>query len=267
MKKYLLTGFLFILFQSNILYAQTDLNFEIMHYLANDILLGVGENKLPHNNESFSKAKKLMKNVYYDNQKSFYCGCQYDYKQINGKEKIVVDAASCGYISRKNAERGKYIEWEHIVPAHAFGNTRQCWREPICTDKNGKSFKGRKCCEKTDKMFRIMQADMYNLQPAVGEINADRSNYHYGIIAGEPREYGECDFEIEGKLAEPREDIRGDIARTYFYMEDTYGVRISDKQRKLFQVWDNQDPVSEWERIRADRIEAIQGNKNKFITK
>ena len=50
-------------------------------------------------------------------------------------------------------------------------------------------------------------------------------------------------------------------------MEDTYGVRISDKQRKLFQVWDNQDPVSEWERIRADRIEAIQGNKNKFITK
>lgn len=50
-------------------------------------------------------------------------------------------------------------------------------------------------------------------------------------------------------------------------MEDTYGVRISDKQRKLFQIWDKQDPVSDWERIRADRIEAIQGNKNKFITR
>lgn len=97
------------------------------------------------------------------------------------------------------------------------------------------------------------------------EIEGDRSNYHYGIIAGEPREYGVCDFEIEGKLAEPKEDIRGDIARTYFYMEATYGVRISDKQRKLFQVWDKQDPVSDWERIRADRIEAIQGNKNAFV--
>ena len=106
---------------------------------------------------------------------------------------------------------------------------------------------------------------MDNLQPAVGELNADRSNYHYGIIPGEPREYGACDFEVEGKLAEPKEDIRGDIARTYFYMEDTYGVRISDKQRKLFEVWNRQDPVSEWERIRAERIEKIQGNKNKFI--
>ncbi len=221
--------------------------------------------ELVHKNQSFSHSKKLMKKVYYDNQYSFYCGCKYDYKQINGKEKTVVDMASCGYTPRKNVERGEYIEWEHVVPAHAFGNTRQCWREAICTDSKGKSFKGRKCCEKLDPVFRTMQADMYNLQPVVGELNADRSNYHYGIIDGEPREYGMCDFEIAGKIAEPKEDIRGDIARTYFYMEYTYGVRISDKQRKLFEIWDRQDPISEWERIRASRIEKIQGNKNPFI--
>ena len=220
---------------------------------------------LPHTNESFSKAKKLMKKVYYDNQYSFYCGCKYNYKQIKGKEKTVVDAVSCGYRPRKNKQRGQFIEWEHVVPAWVFGNTRECWREPICENSKGKKFKGRKCCEKTDRLFRIMQADMYNLQPAVGELNADRSNYHYGIIPGEPREYGNCDFEVQGKIAEPKEDIRGDIARTYFYMEHTYGVRISDKQRKLFQVWDKQNPVSEWEKIRAARIEKIQGNKNIFI--
>lgn len=220
---------------------------------------------LPHNIQSFSKSKKLMKKVYYDNQYSFYCGCKYDYKQIAGKEKTVVDADSCGYIPRNNNDRSKYIEWEHVVPAWAFGNTRQCWREPICENSKGKKYKGRKCCEKIDPVFRVMQADMYNLQPAVGELNGDRSNYHFGIIPGEPREYGACDFEVSGKLAEPKEDIRGDIARTYFYMEHTYGVRISDKQRKLFDVWDKQDPVSGWERIRAERIEKIQGNKNKFI--
>lgn len=222
-------GFLFITIHTNAAYAQDFLNFQLMNYLGNDILLGVGENKLPHNNQSFSKAKKLMKKVYYDNQKSFYCGCKYDYKQINGKEKIIVDAANCGYIPRKNAERGKYIEWEHVVPAHAFGNTLQCWREPICTNSKGKTYKGRKCCEKIDPEFRTMQADMYNLQPAVGELNADRSNYHYEIIAGESREYGACDFEIEGKLAEPREDIRGDIARTYCKNIFLYGRHLWSK--------------------------------------
>ncbi len=265
MKKFLIIAFLFIAIHTNTLYAQDFLTSQLMQYFMYASTLN--EDNLPHNNQSFSKAKKLMKKVYYDNQHSFYCGCRYDYKQINDKEKIIVDSASCGYISRKNAERGKYIEWEHVVPANAFGNTRQCWREPICTNSKGKTYKGRKCCEKIDPEFRTMQADMYNLQPAVGELNADRSNYHYGIIAGESREYGACDFEIEGKLAEPREDIRGDIARTYFYMEDIYGIRISDKQRKLFEVWNKQDPMSEWERIRAERIEAIQGNKNKFITK
>lgn len=168
---------------------------------------------------------------------------------------------------RKNQKRGKYIEWEHVVPAWAFGNTRKCWREEICTDKYGNKYKGRKCCTKIDKVFKAMEADMYNLYPAVGELNADRKNYKYGIIPGEERKYGACDFEVADKLVEPKEDIRGDIARTYFYMEKTYNVPISDKQRILFEVWDKQDKIDEWEIIRAKRIEKIQGNRNTFVIK
>lgn len=246
MKKILPVVFLFLAFQSGIVYAQDFVN-------------------LPHNNQSFSKAKKLMKKVYYDNQYSFYCGCRYDYKQIRGKEKTVVDASSCGYIPRKNEQRGQFIEWEHVVPAWAFGNTRQCWREPICTDNQGKQYKGRKCCEKIDPVFRAMQADMYNLVPSVGEINGDRSNYEYGIIEGEARVYGECDFEVSGKKAEPKDDIRGDIARTYFYMEETYGITLTNEERQLFIMWDKMDNISQWEKIRAERIKEIQGNENKFI--
>ncbi len=33
---------------------------------------------------------------------------------------------------------------------------------------------------------------MYNLVPAVGEINGLRSNYSFGIIPGEKREFGSC---------------------------------------------------------------------------
>lgn len=222
---------------------------------------------VPHNNTSFSKSKKLMEQVYYDNMFSFYCNCQYSYQITDKSIKAVVDNKSCGYMPRKNQKRGKYIEWEHVVPAWAFGNTRKCWREEICTDKYGNKYKGRKCCTKIDKVFKAMEADMYNLYPAVGELNADRKNYKYGIIPGEERKYGACDFEVADKLVEPKEDIRGDIARTYFYMEKTYNVPISDKQRKLFEVWDKQDKIDEWEIIKAKRIEKIQGNRNTFVIK
>ena len=222
---------------------------------------------VPHNNTSFSKSKKLMEQVYYDNMFSFYCNCQYSYQITDKSIKAVVDNKSCGYMPRRNQKRGKYIEWEHVVPAWAFGNTRKCWREEICTDKYGNKYKGRKCCTKIDKVFKAMEADMYNLYPAVGELNADRKNYKYGIIPGEERKYGACDFEVADKLVEPKENIRGDIARTYFYMEKTYNVPISDKQRKLFEVWDKQDKIDEWEIIRAKRIEKIQGNRNTFVIK
>ena len=214
---------------------------------------------------SFNQAKKLMKRVYSGHQISFYCGCSYSYKQINGKEKTVVNAETCGYQPRKNNERGQFIEWEHVVPAHAFGNTRECWREEICTDNNGKKFKGRKCCEKIDPVFNKMEGDLHNLRPAIGELNADRNNFHFGIINGEPREYGACDFEVLDKTVEPRPEIRGEIARTYFYMEKQYNVKISDKQRKLFTVWDKQFPPTDWEKERNKRIKAIQGNGNPFI--
>lgn len=221
--------------------------------------------EFPHTNESFSKAKKQMKQVYYDNQFTFYCNCIYDYKKEKGREKTVVYNDSCGYKPRKNKKRGETIEWEHIMPAYRFASGLQCWNEKICIDKNGKSYKGRKCCEKVDKKFRIMQADMYNLVPSVGELNGDRSNYSYGIIEGESRVYGECDFEVRGKKAEPKEDIRGDIARTYFYMEETYNIELTDEERQLFIMWDKLDNISQWEKVRAERIKEIQGNENKFI--
>ena len=57
----------------------------------------------------------------------------------------------------------------------------------------------------------------------------------------------------------------GDIARTMFYMEKTYGFRLSDQQRKLFTAWHRQDPPDAWERERNRRIAKIQGRENTFI--
>lgn len=112
---------------------------------------------------------------------------------------------------------------------------------------------------------------MYNLVPAVGEINGLRSNYSYGMIPGEKREFGNCDMEIEDRKAEPAPEKRGNIARTYFYMDWAYpghGMIISGKNRKLFKLfeaWNREDPVDVWECERCKRIERIQGNENPFV--
>ena len=84
--------------------------------------------------------------------------------------------------------------------------------------RDGKKYKGRECCSKVSDAFRQMQSDMHNLFPTVGEVNGDRSNFVFGEIDGEEREYGQCDFEVAERIAEPMKSIRGDIARSYFYM-------------------------------------------------
>ena len=76
-------------------------------------------------------------------------------------------------------------------------------------------------------------------------------------------------MEIEGRKAEPPPGKRGNIARTYFYMDEAYSGRgiISKKNRKLFKAWDKEDPVDAWECERSKRIEKIQGNENRFVKK
>ena len=94
---------------------------------------------------SFRSAKKVLAKLYSDHRRTFYCDCKFDkHKKVKPR--------SCGLVARKQKKRASRIEWEHIVPAHAFGNTRRCWREKIC-NKNGKPYKGRRCCTKTDKVF------------------------------------------------------------------------------------------------------------------
>jgi len=61
--------------------------------------------------------------------------------------------------------------------------------------------------------------------------------------------------------------VRGDVARTYQYMDAAYpghGI-ISGKNRKLFEAWAAQDPVDAWECERARLIAKIQGNENAIV--
>ncbi len=238
----------------------------VLFILAAVVMESVAANKdYPNTPKSFSSAKKIAHIIYKDHQVSFYCDCSY-----SGRKKV--DATSCGYQARKNAKRGKSIEWEHIVPAQAFGHTLTCWNDTgsisKCYTKKGKKISARKCCARVNPLFKIMEADLHNLVPAVGELNADRSNYSFSILPGEKRVYGACDFEVNNKMrkTEPAPSVRGNIARTYFYFEDTYGLKISRKQRQLFNAWHKSDPVDQWECERNNRIKEIQANSNTYVS-
>ncbi|NOT57901.1 MAG: endonuclease I [Deltaproteobacteria bacterium] len=211
--------------------------------------------------ESFAKAKKLAASAYEGHQTTFYCGCAY-------REKTV-DFAGCGYVPKGNPDTARRLEWEHVVPAENFGRSFAEWRDghPACVTKKGEAFKGRNCARKMSREFRRMEADLYNLMPESAETNRRRSNFGYGMVVGEAREYGACDIEIADKTCEPRPEIRGDIARIFLYMDQAYPGRgiLSRQSRQLFSVWSREDPVDAWERERARRIEDLQGNANAFV--
>jgi deoxyribonuclease-1 len=227
---------------------------------------------------SFSKAKKLaLTQVYKDHHESFYCGCSFNNKKQ-------VDQASCGYEPRtpitksgKENIRDNRIEWEHVLPASKMGSHLACGgterrQFSQCVKSNGKLKSGRDCCQKVNRDFRKAHNDLVNLTPAIGEVNADRSNLAYAEIIGESRAYGQCDFEYDtvNKTVEPAEIIRGDIARVQLYLEHTYGdvlgFTFSSEKRTMLERWNEKDPVSDWEIERNQRICKAQGSGNELVS-
>ncbi|WP_434358531.1 deoxyribonuclease I [Parasalinivibrio latis] len=205
--------------------------------------------------QSFTKAKRIAVKIYQDHPVSFYCGCKIDW---NGR-KGVPELDDCGYKIRKQKRRAERIEWEHVVPAWQFGHQLQCWQKG-----------GRKNCSRHDVQFKLMEADLHNLTPAIGEVNGDRSNFRFSQWNGDKGAfYGQCEMKVDfkGRVAEPPKRARGAVARTYKYMHKEYDFQLSSAQKKLMDAWDKTYPVDAWECERDRRIAKVQGNHNPFVLK
>lgn len=173
-----------------------------------------------------------------------------------------------GFVAEKHQKRSKQIEIEHVVPAENFGRTFVEWREghQDCVDRKGKPFKGRNCAEKVNLEYRYMQSDLFNLYPAIGSVNALRSNYNFVMLPDGNSSFGSCDMQIKDNKAQPPEKSRGMIARAYLYMDVTYTrYQMSKPQKQLMTAWDKQFPVTKFECERSLRIEKAQGNINPIM--
>ena len=237
-----------------------------------------------HGIRAFDEAKKELGRIYAaaGQRVDLYCGCSFLVEPGHGMR---VDLQACGYVPAKDRARAERIEWEHAVPASAFGHTFAEWREgdPKCVDGHGKRFHGRKCARLASAEFARIEADLHNLFPVVGEVNGLRSDLPMGVLDGphgapgaaRPSShaaatsfhFGACQSAIEQGVFLPRREVRGDLARAYKYMDRSYPERhlIDDAHRPLFDAWDTEDPPDPWERDRNKRIAKRQGNANAFI--
>lgn len=211
---------------------------------------------------SWSTTKKWARDkIYKDHRVTFYCDCQYTSAGGSGG---TIGLESCGYDGSESshANRASRLEWEHVVPASLMPARKfACWngRLQACNEP------GRDCCEKHDPTARAMIFDLHNLVPSVGQANALRSNSRYGIVDGEDRKLGRCDFEWASDLTEPAPLIRGDVARVWLYMYSHHGLEISEDELAMFLIWSQRDQPDEWEVERNNKIKEVQGNSNPWV--
>jgi len=211
---------------------------------------------------TFREAKRIMKRIYADHRRTLYCDCAFN-------QKMDIIAEQCQIRVKTPSKRATRVEWEHVVPARVLGKNSAAWQRGSkrCITRAGKSYKGRRCAKRVDEQFRRRAADLYNLFPAVGAINNARSSFAMAEIDGENRKFGLCDFEVFEKQVEPRPNVRGEIARTYLYFDESYpDLKILNAQsRAQFTRWSRNDSVDAWECERSARIRQIQGNSNRFV--
>jgi len=161
----------------------------------------------------------------------------------------------CGDEFTASARSGFNVE--HVFPMSWVTNSLNCGTRNQCRDRSD--------------LFNQIEADLHNLFPTRTETNQARSSFAFAEINGESRPFGQtCDFEVsEGqRLAEPREEVRGDVARAMFYMAYHYkehGLQLFARQARLLLEWHKSDPPIAIDKSRNDAIQSIQGNRNPFV--
>ncbi|MGD9591182.1 MAG: endonuclease [Candidatus Berkiella sp.] len=213
----------------------------------------------------FQEAKKQAFAIWSEHKQTFYCGCDYDkHGNINFK--------SCSY-EPSDYRHDKRVSWEHVVPVSWFGKSLDCWNKPICKTKNGKIFKGRKCCSKRSELFRAMETDLHNLVPAIRDVNSHRENYRFSEFAIDHNKerffFNHCPIIIDERygLVEPPDVSKGMVARISLYMAAKYGIDLGEWQHRLLTDWNHRYPVTAWEIKWNRKVCAIQGDSNYYIDK
>ena len=131
------------------------------------------------------------------------------------------------------------------------------------------------------------RSDLFHVYPTDGYVNGQRSSYPYGevnnkpvYVSGNGSKLGPCATSgYTGRVFEPVDEYKGDIARSYFYMSVRYYSEDSDWGTSgmtnkseilpwamtMLLRWSDEDPVSDKEIARNNAVYGYQNNRNPFI--
>lgn len=214
----------------------------------------------PNSKNWISVKSEVLEKIYFDHKFTFYCGCPF-------KDRVLIQG--CYKPQQAYSLRIESVEIEHIVPAADFGRSFLEWdSDPDeCRNEDGSQMPNRPCLLKINPKYREMYNDLHNLVPEIGELNALRRDYRLDMVGGPAGQFGHCSVKIGYRSFEPPDNVKGDVARIYLYMDKKYPHRgiVGDRTRRLFQAWDKLDPVDKWECIRDQRIFNLQGDHNSFV--
>jgi endonuclease I len=134
-----------------------------------------------------------------------------------------------------------------------------------------------------------MKSDVVHVLPTDGYVNNRRSNYPLAEVDNVTYEskngyskLGSCKTAgYSGTVFEPNDEIKGDMARIYFYMVTCYEDKATNWGHSVFASskypgleswylsmlmrWSKQDPVDSVEIARNNAVYEVQQNRNPFV--
>ena len=128
------------------------------------------------------------------------------------------------------------------------------------------------------------RSDLHHLFPSDAKINSVRGNKVFAEIPDDKtKKWLKGDIsqtnkptasinefsESTNSLFEPRESVKGDLARAVFYFYTIHKSQADDsyfaEQKQTLCNWNKLDPPSSTEIARSNAIAALQGNENPFV--
>ncbi len=109
------------------------------------------------------------------------------------------------------------------------------------------------------------RADIHHLFPTDVDANSRRANYPFGVVSNAT--WTEGGSKLGGSIFEPRDDHKGDAARSMFYFAVRYTNYSSflTSQETVLRTWAEDDPPTQKSKNRNDAIFSVQKNRNPFV--
>ncbi|MBP5346118.1 MAG: endonuclease [Bacteroidales bacterium] len=221
------------------------------------------------------------------------------YSNADGKKGAALKTALYNIIKSPNV-----VSYDGLISAYEQTDTRpdgcvRDWYSNVTNYRHGKDTGGYK--KEGDSYNREhsvpqswfskaspMKSDIVHVVPTDGYVNNRRSSYplaEVGSVTWQSAngycKLGSCKTPgYTGTVFEPNDEIKGDIARIYFYMVTCYEDRatswghvFSNNKAKGFDDWyiamllrwSNDDPIDEVELARNEAVYRVQGNRNPYV--